>query len=125
MTRILIVGIGGFLGSVLRYLLGGWVQEAAGSRLFPFGTLAVNAAGCLVIGLVGGLAGGGTYFRPEFRLFLLIGVLGGFTTFCTFGYETAAFLMDGQLVSALANIAAQLVIGLGAVFLGFRLARMI
>ena len=94
MRQIIIVGLGGFAGSILRYLVSGWVQRLADSALFPYGTLSVNVLGCLAIGLLGGWADNAELFSPSTRLFLLIGVLGGFTTFSTFGYETMALLRD-------------------------------
>lgn len=117
-----VVGAGGFIGSVLRYGLSGLVHRAAGTGGFPYGTLAVNVTGCLAIGLLGGLAEVRQVAGPELRLFLLIGLLGGFTTFSTFGYETLALARDGDHVKALANAGLQLALGLGAVWIGFVLA---
>ena len=92
MSKILLVGFGGFVGAVLRYGISGWVQRWTGSVNFPYGTLAVNLLGCLVIGLLAGLAEDRGLFTPEARLFLFIGVLGAFTTFSTFGIETLNLL---------------------------------
>lgn len=123
MANLFIVGIGGFVGSVLRYLVSGWVQESSGSSTFPYGTLTVNAAGCLLIGFLGGLAETRQLFDPELRLFLFIGVLGGFTTFSTFGYETVNLLREAQFIAAASNILLQVLAGVGAAFLGFFLSR--
>ncbi len=120
MSKILIVGLGGFLGAILRYLLGGWVQNVSGSNTFPYGTLAVNIIGCLAIGLLTQLMETKQVFTPETRIFLFIGVLGAFTTFSTFGNETYHLLRDGQTLLSLANIGAHLFIGLSAVWLGHR-----
>jgi fluoride exporter len=119
MRELLLVGAGGCLGSVCRYLLGGWVYKLLSKPLLPWGTLAVNVLGCLVIGVLGGLTESRQTFSPGTRLFLFIGVLGGFTTFSTFGYETFALARDGQLALTLANIALQLLLGLGAVWAGY------
>ena len=124
MIKLLVIGLGGFLGSVLRYLLSGVVQRWAGSIGFPVGTFAVNLVGCFLIGLLGGLAESRQVFGPELRTFLLIGVLGGFTTFSTFGYETFNLIRDGQLASAIANCGLHVILGVVAVWAGYSLAIM-
>ena len=118
MTNILLVGIGGFIGSVLRYLASGYVQQATKSVGFPYGTLAVNVVGCFVIGFLAQLAEGRGVFTSEARAFVFIGILGGFTTFSSFGNETLNLARDSQMMSALANVGANVVIGLFAVWLG-------
>jgi fluoride exporter len=118
MTNILLVGIGGFIGSVLRYTASGYVQQASKSVGFPYGTLAVNLLGCFIIGLLAQLAESRGLFTSESRLFVFVGILGGFTTFSTFGNETFNLARDSQMMSALANIGANVVIGLFAVWLG-------
>jgi CrcB protein len=118
MTNILLVGLGGFLGSVMRYLLSGYVQQSARSIDFPFGTLAVNVIGCFIIGFLSQLADGRGLFTSEARAFVFIGVLGGFTTFSSFGNETLNLARNGQMLNALTNIAANVLIGLFAVWLG-------
>src|SRR3972149_1511878 len=87
------VACGGALGSMARYTVSGWVQTATGS-LFPFGPLAVNVAGSLIIGFVLGLGAGRFLISTEWRLFLATGFCGGFTTFSTFSYETLALIED-------------------------------
>lgn len=121
--QLLWVGGGGFIGAIGRYLLGGWVHRLLPAAHFPWGTLAVNVAGCLLIGLLAGLADVRQLFSPEARLFLLIGCLGSFTTFSTFGYETLALARDAETFGALANIALHVGAGLAAVWLGYVLAR--
>ena len=96
-----------------------WVQDTVGDSQFPFGTLGVNVLGCLVIGLLGGWADNLEMFTPSARLFLLLGVLGGFTTFSTFGYETMALARDRETVAALANVSLHIVLGLAGVWLGY------
>lgn len=118
MVKILLVGAGGFLGSVLRYLLSGWVHDWTGREDFPIGTLAVNLIGCLVIGLLAELADAHGAFAPETRAFVFIGILGGFTTYSSFGNETINLWRDGQSLLAAVNVSAHLVFGLGAVVLG-------
>jgi CrcB protein len=122
---IVLVGVGGFLGSVLRYLVGGWVHQALDNPWFPYGTLFVNLIGCLVIGFLGGLTESRHVFNPETRLFLFLGVLGGFTTFSSFAYETSALLNDGQFVAASLNVGLQVMLGLVAVWTGSFLSRLI
>lgn len=124
MKEILLVGTGGFLGSACRYLVGGWVHRLLGVSQFPVGTLAVNVAGCLAIGLFAGLAEARQVLTAEGRLFLLLGFLGGFTTFSSFGYETLALARGGEGGRALANVALQLVLGLAAVVAGHQLSRL-
>lgn len=125
MVAVLWVGLGGFLGSVLRYLVGGWVHRGLNTPWFPYGTFVVNMTGCMVIGFLGGLAEARQLFNPEARLFLFIGVLGGFTTFSTFAYETSAFLDDGQILAAFLNVGLHVILGLVAVWLGGFLSRMV
>jgi fluoride exporter len=120
---VLLVGTGGFLGSIGRYLLGGWVHRIVPFAAFPFGTLVVNALGCLGIGVLGGLADSRQLLGADLRLFLMIGVLGGFTTFSSFAYETLALTRDAEPGRALANVAAQVVLGLAACWAGYALVR--
>jgi len=122
MQNILFVGLGGFVGSVLRYLVAGWVQKLSDAPFFPCGTLSVNVVGCLVIGLLGGWADNANLFSPPVRLFLLVGLLGGFTTYSTFGYETVALLRDRQALAALGYVGLHLILGFGAVALGYGLS---
>jgi CrcB protein len=121
MTKLLFIAGGGALGSVLRYLVAGWGQRLT-PGVFPLGTLLVNVTGCLLIGYLGTLFAGPAVVREEYRLALLIGLLGGFTTFSTFGYETWALLSDREWGLAGANVLLSNVLGLGAVWLGHRLA---
>lgn len=125
MERVLLVGVGGFAGSILRYLVSGYVQDWTGNATFPFGTLAVNVFGCLVIGVLGQLGDTRGVFTSESRALVFIGVLGGFTTFSSFGNETLALARDGEYLYALGNIAANLIVGLGAVWLGRNLVNLI
>ena len=123
MKAILLVGTGGFVGSVLRYFISGWVFRFLDKPWFPVGTLAVNLLGCFMIGFLGGIAEQRRIFNPEFRLFVFIGVLGGFTTFSAFAYETTSLAREARFEAALVNIALQVVMGLSAVWLGALMAR--
>ncbi|MBL0346149.1 fluoride efflux transporter CrcB [Candidatus Villigracilis affinis] len=125
MTNILLVGFGGFIGSILRYLASGYVQQASKSVGFPYGTLMVNVVGCFVIGFLAQLAETRGVFTTESRLFIFVGILGGFTTFSSFGNETLNLARDSQMMSALANIGANVIIGLFAVWLGRTLSYLI
>lgn len=117
--KILLVGLGGFVGSALRYLVGGWVQRALNNPWYPYGTLTVNLLGCLLIGLCAGWVENKDLFSPETRLFLMLGVLGGFTTYSTFGYEGFSLLRDGRFLAAGSYILLHVFLGLGAVWLGY------
>lgn len=125
MFNILIVGIGGFIGSVLRYLVSGWVQHFSNSLDFPYGTLAVNLIGCFVIGILGELAEARGILASETRLLVFIGLLGGFTTFSSFGNDTLNLARSGQMFNALANVAANVMFGLLLVWLGRTLAYLV
>ncbi len=122
--NLVFVGMGGFIGSALRYLVSGLVYDLTSDNVFPFHTLVINTIGCLVIGILNGVAETRHFFGPEARAFLFVGLLGGFTTFSTFGYETFALASDGEAMTALLNGGLQLTIGLGAVWLGYSLARL-
>lgn len=118
MTNILLVGFGGFIGSILRYLAGGYVQTVLHRLDFPYGTLAVNLTGCFVIGLLAQLGEQQGMFSNESRSFIFIGLLGGFTTFSSFGNETLNLIRQDHAVAALLNIGANVVLGLGSVWFG-------
>jgi len=115
------VGSGGFIGALARYGLSGLVHRQVPFATFPYGTMAVNLMGCCAIGVIAGLAESRQLFGPEFRTFALIGVLGGFTTFSTFGYETFAMLRDAEYVLVAANVGVHVVLGLALVWLGYAL----
>ena len=116
--QVILIAIGGAFGSVCRYLLATAVQQYS-PPFFPYGTFVVNVLGCLVFGVIMGAARQRFVLGPSERAFLLIGVLGGFTTFSTFTYETFALLQDGEFVRAFANGVGQLVCGLVALWAGY------
>lgn len=123
MKILLVIGAGGFLGSITRYALSQAVQSRFLSS-FPFGTLTVNVIGCFLIGVVYALTDRGS-LGEEWRLFLATGILGGFTTFSAFSHETIAMLRDGQALEALAYVATSVLIGLAATYLGITLIKII
>jgi CrcB protein len=125
MGYVLLVGIGGFIGSALRYLVGGWAQRLSQSIAFPYGTLTVNLIGCFVIGLLSELAESQGLFSPEARAVVLIGLLGGFTTFSTFSNETYNLARGGQSLASLVYLGAHILFGLGFAWFGHIVAQLI
>jgi fluoride exporter len=115
---ITLVALGGALGSVSRYLLGTWVQTSSKSLGFPYGTLVVNLIGCFLIGFLSQIAEARGAFTSESRALVFIGILGGFTTFSSFGNDTINLLRDGETFNAFANIGANVIFGLAFVWLG-------
>lgn len=124
LVQVLWVGAGGFFGAIGRYAVGGAVHRLVPGAAFPYGTLAVNLAGCLLVGVVAGLAESRQVFSPEARLFLVLGFLGSFTTFSSFGYETLSLARDAEVLRAAANVVVHVVAGLGAAWLGLSLSRL-
>ncbi len=122
MKSILLVGIGGFFGAVMRYLAASWSQALLKDLSFPIGTLIVNISGCLILGLLNGFAENHSFFTAQIRLFMFVGILGSFTTFSTFSFETIKMLQNGNTSHALLNIALQVIAGLFAAFIGFQIA---
>ena len=114
-----VVGLGGFLGALARYGLTGLVHRHVPFTTFPYGTLVVNLVGCLIIGFVAGLTETRPLFGPEFRTFIRIGVLGAFTTFSTFAYETFAMIREDDFLYAVANVGLHMVLGLAFVWIGY------
>lgn len=120
--RLLLVLAGGALGSGGRYLVGTWVAARFGAG-FPWGTLAVNIAGSFLIGLLATLADERGAISPQTRVFLVVGVLGGFTTFSSFSLETLRLVDHGDTARALLNVAASLLFAFAAALLGIAVAR--
>jgi fluoride exporter len=123
MLQAVLVACGGAIGSVLRFLCSGLAHTLAPGLLFPVGTLAVNVVGSLAIGLIGGLAETRTFLVPELRVFLFTGVLGGFTTFSAFAWETLGMAVDGAWLKATLNVSAQLVLGFSAAAAAYSVGR--
>jgi CrcB protein len=118
MVKILLIGLGGFVGAILRYGISGLVQNLTRSISFPYGTLAVNVLGCLIIGALSQLVETRSVFSLQTRLFVFVGVLGALTTFSTFSNETINLVREGQWFYAAANIVLQLICCFAAVLLG-------
>ena len=121
MNALLLVGIGGFIGSVARHQLGLVVLQFGAPPRFPWATFAVNVLGCLVVGLLAGVVARSDALGAEARLFLFTGVLGGFTTYSTFGLEAVQLMRRGDWGVAMAYVVASIVLGLAAVWIGLRL----
>jgi CrcB protein len=114
-VETLYVAVGGAVGSVLRFWLGGWVASKAGAPLW--GTLFVNVTGSFIIGLLAALASE----RPITRFMVMIGIMGGYTTFSAFSLQTLELLQKGDTFLGLTNIALSIILCLVGVWLGFRL----
>jgi CrcB protein len=121
MKSLLIVALGGAIGSVARFKLSGWILRQTIEWKFPLGTFVVNVLGCLVIGLLAGLVVREDYFDPEIRLFLFTGIIGGFTTFSAFELETFHLLRRGEFAIAGGYMMLSFAVGLFALWLGFSL----
>ena len=117
-----LVAIGGAIGSVSRSLLSTFVLRVTGS-LLPVGTFAVNVVGCVAFGAIVGAAEHRFVLTPETRAFLLVGILGGFTTFSSYTFETFTLMQDGQFAAAAFNIAGQVVAGLLGFWVAYVIAR--
>ena len=117
MSKIFLAGIGGFVGSILRYSITGFVQGLSRGSDFPYGTLAVNLIGCLAIGFLSQLAETRGVFTAETRTLLFVGLLGGFTTFSAFGNETMNLWRGGATGLALVNVGAHLMLCLGGIWI--------
>jgi len=122
LMQFLTVGLGGFFGAGLRFALGTAVHRALPAAVFPYGTMAVNILGCLLIGFV---AAWRQPLEPGLRLFLMVGLLGGFTTFSTFALETLTLTQQQQPALAFVNVAAKVILGLGAAWVGFEGGRLL
>jgi CrcB protein len=113
---IILVGIGGFIGAILRYVLGGWIQNNFVN--FPVGTLVVNTTGSFFIGLIMYLSEYQGLFSDDTRIFLTIGILGGYTTLSTFGYESFRLLDGSKLTLMAINVVSTVLFSMLAVYLG-------
>lgn len=117
--RFTLIAVGGALGALLRYVIGGWIQSMGGTR-FPWGTLAVNVLGSFVLGYLLAFPFASTHGFWD-RHFWAIGIIGAFTTYSAFTYETIAMLSVGDWTGGVMNILGNVLLGLGAALLGLRL----
>ncbi len=114
-----VVGLGGFLGALARFTVSDVIQRSFLKGLFPLGTLLVNMIGCVLIGLFLGVSDARDIFTIQVRLFVVVGVLGGFTTFSTFGHETFIMISEGDYLKATVNVMAHIVFGVALVWGGY------
>lgn len=119
----LLAGAGGFVGALLRYGANVLVLRQFPASTFPWATFSVNLSGCLLIGIAAGLAESRQLVSTELRVFLMVGLLGGFTTFSAFGFETFAMLRNEEFLRAAANVGVQVVAGVLLVWAGYTLTR--
>lgn len=124
MKIALLIGIGGFIGSVGRYMLNRWVHDQL-DNFFPFGTMVVNILGSLLIGIIFGLSLKGSIMSNELKMFLVVGFCGGFTTFSSFTNDGLSLLRDGQVTSFFLYIGISVIFGLLAVYAGYVLSKII
>ena len=122
MPRLLLVGLGGFIGTVVRYWLSGVIARRYGET-FPWGTFAVNAIGCFLAGLLFYFLFDRFLTSPTSRSVVFIGLLGGFTTFSSYGMQTFALIRDGEVSLALLNILVSNILCLFLVWLGYTLGK--
>jgi len=117
MGKYLVVGIGGFLGAIARFWLGGYVGTKLGTR-FPYGTFLINCSGSFLIGFIITILTDRIHWSPNWRYLIPIGFIGAYTTFSTFEYETFRVIQDGELFIAFLNVALSVSVGFVAVWLG-------
>jgi fluoride exporter len=118
-VRVIFLIVFGAAGTLARYGLDGWIQYRVGS-VFPAGTLTINVLGCLILGAIGQFGLNHITVSPDLRIGLTIGLMGGFTTFSTFGWDTVRMLEEGELTKALIYVAASVIGGLIAMMIGMR-----
>ena len=122
MLKVVFIGIGGGLGSILRFLVAKKVKKLTGG-VFPWGILAVNLIGCFAIGLLGSLLTGPWLVDEKYQAFILVGLLGGLTTFSSYAFQTIDLARGDDFVIALCNFLMSNFLGFVAVWIGLRLAQ--
>lgn len=118
---VFIAGLGGFLGTVARYLLSQFIQKYF-NTIFPLGTLIINIIGCFIIGFLFGMFERGNLISPDLRLFLTVGFCGGFTTFSTFSNDSVNLINDGEILYLMLYTGISIFVGISFTFLGKILA---
>ena len=124
MLKIMMVAVGGSIGATTRYLVSTWAADKFGTN-FPYGTLIVNVVGCFIIGAFMTLATERMIVSPYWRLLITVGFVGGLTTFSSFSYETFKLLQDAEVMMAMSNLLANLILGFFGTWLGISVARFI
>lgn len=122
MFELCVIGLGGALGAVIRFVLGNILTKVLGGN-WPYGTFVINLAGCFLMGVLMTIIVERGLLPPIWRMFLCVGLLGGFTTFSSFGFEGFTLMAEGRLIESLAYIAGSLGCGLLAVTMGVFMAR--
>jgi fluoride exporter len=117
MNKYLAVGIGGFIGAIARFWLGGFISNRMGTR-FPYGTFIINITGSFLIGFILTILAERTHWSPNWRYLVPVGFIGAYTTFSTFEYETFRSIQDGELLMAGLNVALSVAVGFVAVWMG-------
>ena len=125
LLKLLVIGAGGFLGAIVRYVLSNYVQEASKPKFSPMALWLFNLLGCLLIGIIMGFVINYQLLGERVRLFIIMGFLGSLTTFSTFGYETLTLIKDNEILLALANVVLQVAIGIFVVWLGYVCSKLI
>lgn len=123
--KLVLVLAGGAIGTGFRYLLSLFIYSKVEQPTFPYANLFINVSGCFLIGVLAALFEGRLLVSPEIRAAIFTGVLGGYTTFSSFAFETVSLLRDGEVLLATLNVSLSVLLGLAAVWLGLRLAQMI
>ncbi|HUJ81478.1 MAG TPA: fluoride efflux transporter CrcB [Candidatus Acidoferrales bacterium] len=117
MTKYWMVGIGGFIGAIARFWLGGYISNKLGTR-FPYGTFVINCTGSFLIGFILTLLAERTHWSPNWRYLIPVGFIGAYTTFSTFEYETFRSMQDGEFLIASLNVGLSVIVGFISVWLG-------
>jgi len=117
MTKYWMVGIGGFIGAIARFWLGGYISNKLGTR-FPYGTFVINCTGSFLIGFILTLIAERTHWSPNWRYLIPVGFIGAYTTFSTFEYETFRSMQDGEFLIASLNVGLSVIVGFISVWLG-------